>query len=289
MRSRSRAPTTRRLRSSRGSPRSGSDPMGLDRLAARMLAARPLRTVLTIIGIGLGVGVLAASLTLGAALDASVDRTVRDMVGRADLRVSTFLEGGLSDSAVQTIRDTAGVTTVAPVVEHRTFLGGTGTGPATDAVTILCIDPTSYAAVHDLTLVSGSGLGDGSEAVALISERLATTDGYVVGSPISLFGPDGEQPLRVVGILPGLGPLPGTGRTVVVPIALARTTFGLTGASRVDLALGTGMRPTEVTDALAARLSEPYVLSSPSDIARCLRASAATFQGTAALITAIVL
>ena len=69
--------------------------MGIDRLAWRTVAARPLRSVLTILGIALGVGVLGASLTLGAALDQAVDRTVRDMVGRADLRVSGFLESGL--------------------------------------------------------------------------------------------------------------------------------------------------------------------------------------------------
>ena len=55
--------------------------MGLDRLAWRTLASRPLRSLLTIAGIALGVAVLCASLTLGAALDAAVDRTVRDMVG----------------------------------------------------------------------------------------------------------------------------------------------------------------------------------------------------------------
>jgi hypothetical protein len=59
--------------------------MGLDRLAWRTIAARPLRSFLTILGIALGVAVLSASLTLGAALDQAVARTVRDMVGRADL------------------------------------------------------------------------------------------------------------------------------------------------------------------------------------------------------------
>ena len=77
--------------------------MGLDRLAWRAVAARPLRSLLTIVGIALGIAVLSASLTLGAALDQAVDRTVRDLVGRADLRVSGFLETGLSEMSVATI------------------------------------------------------------------------------------------------------------------------------------------------------------------------------------------
>ncbi len=36
----------------------------MDRLAWRALTSRPLRSFLTIVGVGLGVGVLAASLTL---------------------------------------------------------------------------------------------------------------------------------------------------------------------------------------------------------------------------------
>src|SRR3954466_9632085 len=95
--------------------------MGLDRLAWRTLAARPLRSLLTIAGIALGVAVLCASLTLGAALDAAVQRTVNDMVGRADLRVSGFRDGGLSESAVATISAGGDVVDAAPVIEHRTF------------------------------------------------------------------------------------------------------------------------------------------------------------------------
>src|SRR3954452_2562756 len=120
--------------------------MGLNRLAWRKLAARPLRTLLTIVGIGLGVGVLAASLTLGSALDASIDRTVHDIVGRADVRVSAFLETGLSEAGIETIGSTAGVAHTAPALEHRTFLGA-GTADPAAAVTVLGVDPVTYPTV----------------------------------------------------------------------------------------------------------------------------------------------
>src|SRR4029078_4533584 len=38
-----------------------------------------------------------------------------------------------------------------------------------------------------------------------------------------------------------------------------------------------------------ARMTEPYLLAAPDDIAANLRASSASFQGTAALVAAIVL
>ena len=262
--------------------------MGLNRLAWRMLAARPLRTLLTIAGIGLGVGVLAASLTLGAALNRSVDQTVRDIVGRADLRVSAFLESGLTDAALDTVRTTDGVAMTAAALDHRTFLD-TATGDPQAAVTVLGVDPATYPALHDLTLVSGSGFPATDEPVALVSEELASHDGYVVGSPISILGAGGERQLRVVGILAGSAGVSGTGRVAIVPIAVARQVFALTGATRIDIQVAPGVDPATVAARLAQRMAEPYVLSSPADIAAGLRASAATFQGTAALIAAIVL
>jgi putative ABC transport system permease protein len=262
--------------------------VGLDRLAWRTVAARPLRSLLTIIGIALGIAVLSASMTLGAALDQAVDRTVRDMVGRADLRVSGFLETGLSQVSVETITAIPDVVDAAAVIEHRTFPLGTPGGATADAVTVLAIDPASYKRVHDLPLASGAPLFSATEPIALVTEALAEQDGYVTGSIITLLGAGGSIDLKVIGILQGAGPIPGSGRTVVMPIEPARTTFALHGATRVDLALAPGSL-TEVTDALEAGMFEPYVLASPGDLARGLRASSASFQSTAALVAAIVL
>ena len=262
--------------------------MGLDWLAWRTIAARPLRSLLTIVGIALGVAVLSASLTLGAALDQAVDRTVRDMVGRADLRVSGFLESGLSDASVETITTTEGVVDSTPVIEHRTFPSGAPIGGTANAVTVLGIEPVSYARLHDLPLVSGNGLDRPDEPVALITEQLAALDGYSLGSKLTLLGAGGIVELRVVGILPGFGPIAGSGRTVVVPLDVARSTFELTGATRVDLKLAPDSMTT-VTRQLETTMVEPYVLASPGDLGRTLRASSASFQGTAALVAAIVL
>ena len=262
--------------------------MALDRLAWRAIAARPLRSLLTIVGIALGIAVLSASLTLGAALDQAVDRTVRDMVGRSDLRVAGFLETGLSDDSVRTIVTTPGVLAAAPVIEHRTFPLGSASGGTAEAVTVLGIDPASYLSLHDLPLAEGTALDGGTEPIALITETLAAEDGYAVGGKLTLLGAGGTTGLRIVGILPGVGPIPGSGRTVVMAIGLARTTFGLQGATRVDLHLASGAMQA-VTGALEARMFEPYVLASPGDLARSLRASSASFQGTAALVAAIVL
>jgi putative ABC transport system permease protein len=262
--------------------------MGLDRLAWRTLASRPLRSLLTIAGIALGVAVLCASLTLGAALDAAVRRTVDDMIGRADIRISGFRDAGLSQGTVTTIVGTDGVVDAAPVIERRTFPTSSAGGGASAAISVLGIDPTSYLRLHDLPLAAGTMLDRTDEPVALVSQALADADGYGLGSRLSVLGANGRTELRVVGILPGFGPVAGTARSAIIPIDVARAAFGVTGASHVDLRVAPDSVDA-VTSRLAAALTEPYVLASPADMAASLRASSASFQGTAALVAAIVL
>ena len=267
-------------------------PSGLTGLAWRSLWARRARSLLTLAGIALGVGVLFAALATNDGIDRSVDRTVRDLVGRADLRVSSFSEGGLSDATLGAIRGTPGVAVAAPRIERRTFLAPTGAGPTVQPpVTVLAIDPATDPAVHDIAGSAGL-LGPGAPT-ALISERLATADGLTVGSRITLqgLGDPAASTVTVVGILPGAGPLfDATGRTVVVTIEEARVAFGPIGLTRVDIAIAPGATGDAVAAALERSLTiEPYVLTGPADLAASLRASTGAFQALTSLLAAVAL
>src|SRR6187402_3568866 len=98
--------------------------MSLRNLAFRSLRARPLRAVLSALGVALGVAVLFAGLATSAGVEASVRSTVNDLVGRSDLRVAAFGETGLGPDTVATIGDTPGVAVAAPALERRTYLAG---------------------------------------------------------------------------------------------------------------------------------------------------------------------
>jgi putative ABC transport system permease protein len=267
---------------------------GLTSLAWRGLAARRGRTFLSIVGIALGVGVLFASLATDAGIESSIDRTVRDIVGKADLRVAAFQDGRLSPESVAAIEEAPGVVVAAPEVERRTFLAAAldSQDPNPPSVTIVGIDPALETQVRDLPLVAGSQLSGPEAFAALITERLAADDGLSIGSDVELEVADGERvSLGVVGIVEGDGPLVGSaGRTVLVPIRTMQRIFGDDGVSRVDIVVGEGATPTEVVSALEVALTtEPYVLSSPQELAASLRASTADFRSTMALIAAVAL
>ena len=267
---------------------------GLHALAWRGLRARPLRSILTMSGVALGVAVLFAGLATDAGIQASVDRTVAGLVGKADLRVAAFGEAGLTRATLDTIAATPGVAVAAPTFERRTYLGLDLLGPG-DAlpapVTVVGIDPVAEPALHDLTLRAGAPLDRLDEPSALVSATLAHDDGLIVGSELTIQGPEAPTTVRVIGILAGDGPWAGvTGRAVVVPLGTAQAAFAETGLSRVDIGLADGADATAVTDALQrSLLSQPYVLSSPRDLGAAMRASTGDFAATTALIAAIAL
>jgi putative ABC transport system permease protein len=266
---------------------------GLISLALRSLAARRGRTALSVVGIALGVGVLFASLATDAGIAASIDRTVRDLVGRADLRVESFGETGLSAASLAAIEGAPGVTVAAPALQRRTYLAPSVDDPnAVPApVTALGIDPAREPAVRDVVLAAGRPLSAPNALEALVTQTLAAANGTALGGTITFQALAGPVDLKVVGILAGSGPIVGSeGRTVVLPLKTMQDAFEDPTVNRVDVVAGEGATPDEVAAALGVALtSEPYVLSSPSDVATSLRSSTADFRGTTALIAAVAL
>ena len=127
---------------------------------------------------------------------------------------------------------------------------------------------------------------------ALITERLAAEDGLAVGSPLTIQGAGDGITYRVVGIIAGDGPLTGAfGRTVVVPLRDRPGRLRRDAASPASTSAWPTGRPPRPCPPRSRRAStaEPYVLSTPPDLAASLRASTTDFQATTALIAAIAL
>ncbi len=259
-------------------------------LAWRSLAARRVRTTLTIAGVALGVGVLFAMQVTNATLDAAVDVTVRDLVGRADLRVQAFAESGLSAASVNAIRATPGIASVEPVLERKTFLI-TQEAPAGDPVTIEGVDPVAERGIRDLHIVRGVDLAPDTQRSILVTEALAKERGLDLGSIVTLYGAGAPTDYRVIGIVAGDGPVPvAFGRTAWITLQSAQELFATDAVTVVDVDLAAGEEVAAASAALAASLTtEPYVLEMPSDIAASLRESTVDIRTIFAIVAAVVL
>lgn len=263
-------------------------------LARRSLLARPLRTVLTVLGIALGTGVLVAGLILNAALDSAVERSVREIMGRADMRVAAFEEQGLSAATVAVIATTTGVAAVGPTLERRTYPLPDPASVALPApVTVVGVERAADPAIHDRPLTAGAPLGTGDDHGALVSATLAHENGLGVGATITLLGDPASPPIefRVVGVLaPSIADPDPAGRSVVVPLEAAQALFATDRVTAVEVLLAEGTATATASARLEERLrSEPYTMSTPADVATGLEAATADVRVAIALVAAVTL
>ncbi len=252
---------------------------------------------LTIVGIALGVAVLFAALATNAGIERLVERTVRDLVGRADLRVEAFGEARpRRPTTVAAIAETPGVARrragarAADVPRRRTRAAPTRAGPP---VTVLGDRPGGEPPRPRPRARVGRAARRSRRAERPDHRAAGRETGLGLGEPITLQGagaprdrrgrrdPRGRRPAR-------RGRRADRRRSRVDDGSSAssgpRRSAGSTCGSR------RGRPRTPSRRELERRLtSEPYVLSSPADLAASLRASTADFQATTALIAAIAL
>jgi putative ABC transport system permease protein len=266
-------------------------------LAWRSLRARPLRSFLTVAGVALGVAVLFASLSAGAAMDAAVERAAADEMGRATVRVEALEERGLGPDTRAIIAAVPGVGVAAPALERRTYLSaGLDLAPAGQLpapVTVLGIDPVLEPQLHDMPLSEGRPLDATDTRRALVAATLADAEGLRLGDTLTLNGAvePGPQDFTIVGIVSGDGYVPSAaGRLVIVPLAEAQALFDTGGVTRVDLGLRSGVSADDVISELETSIhTEPYLLELASDTAASLRSGTADLRATLLLVAAVVL
>jgi len=254
--------------------------MRLATIAWRGLLARPLRTALAIIGVALGVAVVAATLITTAASDAALRSATADLLGTADVRLRAFDETGFTPRTVQSLRAVSGVITAAPVSERRLVVH-TDPGPDEQVFSLVVfgVDPEIDARVREPRLVAGVPLSAESPTDALVSASWAARRGLDVGDQLRLDGRrEGVPPLRIIGLMAdsGFAALE-QGDVLVVSRSTLDESFLVPAPIRyLDLDLGEGdvsVPLARVTDSL----EEPFIVETAADAAERLASAQASF------------
>src|SRR5262249_45525220 len=94
---------------------------GLFSIAYADLRSRRLTSALTIIAIALGAAVVVATFATNAAVEDSMARAARSIVGDTDLVVDAVDDQGFATSSVLGVSTLPGVSVVAPQVRRRVF------------------------------------------------------------------------------------------------------------------------------------------------------------------------
>ncbi len=254
--------------------------MRLATIAWRGLLARPLRTALAIIGVALGVAVVAATLITTAASDAALRSATVDLLGKADVRLRAFDETGFTPRTVQSLRAVSGVITAAPVSERRLVVH-TDPGPNEQifSLVVFGVDPEIDARVREPRLTTGVPLSADSPTDALVASSWAARHGLELGDQLRLDGRrEGVPPLRIIGLMADTGfAALEQGDVLVVSRSTLDESFLVPAPIRyLDLDLGDGdvsVALDRVTDAL----DEPFVVETAADAAERLASAQASF------------
>jgi putative ABC transport system permease protein len=270
--------------------------MRLTALAWRGLAARPLRTALTLVGIGLGVAIIAATLIASQASADAVQRAAGQLFGRAQVRVRAFADSGFTPRGVTTLRRIAGVEAAAAVAQRRLTLT-TDPGPREQvfsSMLVVGIDPADEPGVRTYRLTGGRFLaGDAADEI-LVNAGWATDHHLGIGDHLWLDGDlrnnGSGAPLTIVGLLDdtGFGAL-AFGQVAVVPRGVLDSALAIPApVVWVDLVIAPG-HVQDVENAIDASLDEPYVIETVADAAAQLGQAQAGFAGIAFLFGLIAL
>lgn len=211
-------------------------------LALRNMQKRWLRSLLTMMGIVVGVAAMVSvSATNASTLD-SINRFFDEAAGQSNLLVESTIAGqGFDESLVNLIGRFEAVVAAAPAGQVATVLAGEewqiqiaagGTITPGSQFWLLGIDPQSDPLVHDYRLVSGRLLeiGEQSYNVVLV-ENYATEKKLTVGDNLSvIIPPTGLLKLRIVGLIAkeGVG-VTNEGSVGFVPLNVVQEQFNLAG------------------------------------------------------------
>ncbi len=204
----------------------------------RSMRLRPLRTILSVFGIVIGVAsIVAIGLTNQAALD-SVTQVFQDTSGKANLIVLTSVSDaqGFPESALHKVLGVSTIDTVAPSLQMQTILskdtpaseiGLNFFGVNLGGLSLYGIDPLVDVRIRPYRIIEGQFLSNKADAYEIVLvQDYAREEDLTVGKWVEILTPHGFKKLRLVGLMAKEGPgLTNNGSFGVIPLQTAQKLF----------------------------------------------------------------
>ncbi len=258
------------------------------RLGWTHLFTHPGRTVLTIIGVGLGVAATIAVQTANVEVLRSFEDSVLTVAGPVTLEVSAG-EAGMDEQLVTTVRSVAGVGSARPVLE-------VGVRVADDrgsrrSFSILGLDLLEELQAEEGRIVPAPDSRDQSGVPVAIDALLAKNGllvGEALGSDLGI-GPKAQLALQTgerevsVSIIGVMARRPGApspwDHMAVMDIAAAQRTFGLIGRlDRIDVVTSRTSSVEQVAEAIARVLPPAVTVRRPIQRSQQVESMVGAFQ-----------
>jgi putative ABC transport system permease protein len=227
-----------------------------------------LRTILTTIGIVLGVAVFVGMHTANQSVLFAFYKTIDRIAGKAELQI-TAGEGGFPETVLERVQAMPEVKVAVPVIEAPVDTNLRGEGN----LLILAVDMTGDRSLRDYDLESGEEAVVDDPLVFLaqpdsliVTREFAERNGIGIGTKVPMRTMDGEKSFTVRGIMKSGGLTQAFGGNLaVMDIYAAQMVFGRGRTfDRVDLALNEGVTLADGRAAIEQRLGPGFQVEPPS-------------------------
>ncbi|HET7480497.1 MAG TPA: ABC transporter permease, partial [Rubrobacteraceae bacterium] len=216
-------------------------------ISVRNLRARPQRTLLTAIGIVLGVGIVFGVLTLSDTMSGTFKNLFTRAYGAAELTVTANGGSGtFTEKTVEKVRGYDGVGSAAPRLSLPASLilpekDANGL-PKVQSMRLFGVEPKSAALATGFELTKGRFPRSGREIT--LDGGSAKSAGVKVGEKVTVGTPEGPKKMKVVGLLRIPGGSFGGVAFGMAPLPYAQEVFDKPGKIS-----GIAVQPAEGVDA----------------------------------------
>jgi putative ABC transport system permease protein len=227
-----------------------------------------LRTVLTTVGIILGVAVFVGMHTANQSVLFAFYKTIDRIAGKAELQI-TAGEGGFPEDVLERVQAMPEVKVAVPVIEAAVDTNLKGEGN----LLILAVDMTGDRSLRDYDLDSGDEAVVDDPLVFLaqpdsliVTREFAERNAIRIGTKVPMRTMEGEKQFTVRGIMKSGGLTQAFGGNLaVMDIYAAQMVFGRGRTfDRVDLALNDGVTLAQGRAAIEQRLGPGFQVEPPS-------------------------
>jgi len=227
-------------------------------LSFRNLRARVQRTLLTAVGIVLGVGIVFGVLTLSNTMSGTFEDLFSRAYGSSDLTITAAGgSGGFAQKTVEKVRGYEGVGSAAPryslssslILERKNDL------PEVRSMRLFSVEPRSAELATGFELTDGHFPRSGKELT--LDGGSAKSAGFGIGDTVTIGTPDGPKKVELVGLLRIPGGSFGGLAFGMVPLSFGQDAFDKRGQiSGISVGAAEGVSASDLRDRWDKNLGE---------------------------------
>ncbi|MBI3183623.1 MAG: FtsX-like permease family protein [Myxococcales bacterium] len=251
-------------------------------ISIRHMFGAPLRSGLTVLGVGVGVATMVSIAAINRAVMDSFRSTVDTISGKADLTVAGS-QAGFDDSLVEKVKAVPGVAHVSGGLTVVAPVKG-GKGESLYVMGLDLLDDGHFRTFEGADRDIGS-LADDLEFLnstdrMLVSERFAAAHALKAESTFTLLTSEGAKDFVVHGLIKESGPVKAFGGWVgVMYVGSAQEAFGRGRMiDRIDVAVDPAVGVDAARDALRRELGPAFEIDRPSRRGGSVESMVRSFQ-----------